>query len=70
MIYIFAAIFCFVANFNALYTRFMKTDIYATELKEIKDRFNKLETEIQSKLSYKFDKKSAQNIEIMALRTF
>ncbi len=65
LIYIFAAIFCFVANFNALYTRFMKTDIYATELKEIKDRFNKLETEIQSKLSYKFDKKSAQNIEII-----
>ncbi|HCR77806.1 MAG TPA: hypothetical protein DIW37_15660, partial [Chryseobacterium sp.] len=27
-IYFFFASFCFVANFNALYTRFMRTDIY------------------------------------------
>ena len=27
-IYVFIASFCFMANFNALYTRFMRTDIY------------------------------------------
>ena len=44
-IYIFIASFCFMANFNALYTRFMKTDIYSSELRSIKDDFNKLENE-------------------------
>ena len=63
-IYIFIASFCFVANFNALYTRFMKTDIYTTELREINKRFNSLETDVQPKLSYKYDKVTAQNIEI------
>lgn len=63
--YIFIASFCFLANFNALYTRFMRTDIYTTELREINKRFNKLETDIQSNLSYKYDKKTAQNIEII-----
>lgn len=63
-IYIFIASFCFIANFNALYTRFMRTDIYTTELREINERFNNLETDIQSKLSYKYNKETAQNIEI------
>jgi hypothetical protein len=63
-IYVFIASFCFIANFNALYTRFMRTDIYTTELREINERFNNLETDIQSKLSYKYNKETAQNIEI------
>lgn len=63
-IYIFIASFCFIANFNALYTRFMRTDIYTTELRDINEYFNNLETDVQSKLSYKYNKETAQNIEI------
>jgi len=63
-IYIFIASFCFIANFNALYTRFMRTDIYTAELRDINEKFNNLETDIQSKLSYKYNKETAQNIEI------
>lgn len=63
-IYIFFAAFCFVANFNALYTRFMRTDIYTTELRDINEKFNTLETDVQSKLSYKYNKEITQNIEI------
>ena len=63
-IYIFIASFCFMANFNALYTRFMKTDIFTTELRDINENFNKLETGVQSKLSYKYNKETSQNIEI------
>jgi hypothetical protein len=70
-IYIFFAAFCFVANFNALYTRFMRTDIYKTELKKINNQFNELETGIESKLNYSVpDSKDRQGImgEIDALR--
>ncbi|OXB22550.1 hypothetical protein B0A80_15690 [Flavobacterium tructae] len=63
-IYIFIASFCFIANFNALYTRFMKTDIYTAELRDINERFNNLEADIQSKLSYKYNRETSQNIEI------
>ncbi|RKR08635.1 hypothetical protein C8C83_0218 [Flavobacterium sp. 90] len=63
-IYIFIASFCFMANFNALYTRFMRTDIYTTELRDINERFNNLESDVQSKLSYKYNGATAQNIEI------
>jgi hypothetical protein len=63
-IYIFIASFCFLANFNALYTRFMRTDIYTTELRDINEGFNNLETDVQSKLSYKYNKGTEQNIEI------
>ena len=63
-IYIFIASFCFIANFNALYTRFMRTDIYTNELRDINEDFNNLETDVQSKLSYKYNKETAQNIEI------
>lgn len=63
-IYIFIASFCFIANFNALYTRFMRTDIYTTELRDINERFNALESDIQSKLSYKYNRETAQDIEI------
>jgi hypothetical protein len=41
-IYIFIASFCFIANFNALYTRFMKTDIYTDELRDINKNFTLL----------------------------
>ena len=64
IIYIFIAFFCFIANFNALYTRFMRTDIYTTELRNINEDFNNLETNVQSKLSYKYNKETNQNIEI------
>jgi hypothetical protein len=63
-IYIFIALFCFIANFNALYTRFMRTDIYTTELRDINEDFNNLQTDVQSKFSYKYNKETAQNIEI------
>lgn len=63
-IYIFIASFCFMANFNALYTRFMRTDIYTTELRDINEHFNNLESDVQSKLSYKYSGATAQNIEI------
>ena len=63
-IYIFIASFCFIANFNALYTRFMRTDIYTTELRDINEKYNNLETDVQSKLSYKYNKEISQNIEI------
>lgn len=63
-IYIFIAIFCFMANFNALYTRFMKTDIFTTELREINDNFNKLEADVNSKFNYKYNKETTQNIEV------
>lgn len=63
-IYIFIASFCFIANFNALYTRFMRTDIYTEELRTINERFNNLEADVQSKFSYKYNKETAQNIEI------
>ena len=51
-IYFFFASFCFLANFNALYTRFMRTDIYTTELRSINENFNRLETDVESKLNY------------------
>ncbi|UUC44068.1 hypothetical protein [Flavobacterium cerinum] len=64
-IYIFIASFCFIANFNALYTRFMRTDIYTTELREINEKFNNLETDVQSKLDYgNLSKETLQKIEI------
>ena len=63
-VYIFIASFCFMANFNALYTRFMRTDIYTTELRDINKDYNNLETDVQSKLSYKYNKEIAQNVEI------
>jgi gas vesicle protein len=63
-IYMFFAAFCFVANFNAIYTRFMETDIYRTELRNIKEKFNTLETDVLSRLGYKYNKETAQNIEI------
>jgi hypothetical protein len=61
-IYIFIALFCFIANFNALYTRFMRTDIYTTELREINENFNNLESDIQSKLEYLIDKNKAGDV--------
>ena len=63
LIYIFIASFCFIANFNALYTRFMKTDIYTNELRGINTKFNELETNIESKLGYKYNKETTQSIE-------
>ncbi len=63
-IYIFIASFCFIANFNALYTRFMKTDIYKDELRAINKSFTDLEGNIESKLNYKYNKSTTQNIEI------
>lgn len=62
-IYTFIAIFCFMANFNALYTRFMKTDIYETELKEISENFNKLEADVNSKFSYLYTPAERQAID-------
>nr|WP_315032548.1 hypothetical protein [uncultured Chryseobacterium sp.] len=63
-IYIFIASFCFIANFNALYTRFMRTDIYTDELRDINKNFTMLENDVESKLSYKYNKITTQNIEI------
>lgn len=62
-IYFFFASFCFIANFNALYTRFMRTDIYTTELRDINERFNFLEADVKKKLNYAIaDEKTRQNI--------
>ena len=62
-IYFFFAAFCFIANFNALYTRFMKTDIYITELADIKIKFNNLETDVEAKLNFEIDnQKTRQQI--------
>ncbi|TCC86499.1 hypothetical protein EZ428_23845 [Pedobacter frigiditerrae] len=62
-IYFFFASFCFIANFNALYTRFMKTDIYKTELREINEQYNFLEADIKKKLNYSItDEKARQAI--------
>jgi hypothetical protein len=63
-IYIFIALFCFTANFNALYTRFMRTDIYTTQLRDINEKYNNLESDVQGKLNYKYPKETAQNVEI------
>ncbi|CEN50415.1 Uncharacterised protein [Capnocytophaga canimorsus] len=62
MIYIFIASFCFIANFNALYTRFMKTEIYTTELKSVNDKFNALQADVDSRLTYSVDVKTRQEI--------
>lgn len=51
-IYTFIALFCFIANFNALYTRFMRTDIYTTELRNINELYNLLETNVEANLNY------------------
>ena len=51
-IYIFIALFCFTANFNAMYTRFMTKDIYTTGLRQLNDSFSSLETNVESKLNY------------------
>ncbi|PWJ57312.1 hypothetical protein CLV98_10718 [Dyadobacter jejuensis] len=70
-IYFFFAAFCFVANFNALYTRFMRTDIFTTELREINQKFNDLETDVEAKLNYSVtDPRTRQEIvgEINGLR--
>ncbi|MGS0748628.1 hypothetical protein [Halpernia sp. GG3] len=63
-IYIFVASFCFIANFNALYTRFMRTDIYTSELRSINENFNKLQADVETKFNYKYDKATTQNVEI------
>ncbi|MDF0718595.1 hypothetical protein P0M11_01140 [Kaistella sp. PBT33-4] len=60
--YIFIASFCFIANFNALYTRFMKTEIYTTELKSANDQLNKLEADVDARLTYSVDAKTRQDI--------
>lgn len=62
-IYIFVALFCFIANFNALYTRFMKTDIYANELRTLNNSFNKLETDVAAKFNYKYPPETSQQVE-------
>jgi hypothetical protein len=64
-IYVFIASFCFMANFNALYTRFMRTDIYTTELRDINENFNHLEADVNSKFNYKYNDETKQNIEIL-----
>jgi len=64
-IYFFIAIFCFMANFNALYTRFMRTDIYSTELRRINASFNSLENDMLTKLNYKYPKETAQEAETL-----
>lgn len=62
-VYFFFATFCFIANFNALYTRFMRTDIYTTELRDINERFNNLETDVEAKLNWGvLDAKKRQDI--------
>lgn len=62
-IYIFVALFCFIANFNALYTRFMRTDIFTTELRTINDKFNFLDADVKKKLNYSItDQKKRQLI--------
>lgn len=62
-IYFFFASFCFIANFNALYTRFMRTDIYTEELRGINDKYNFLETDVKKKLNYAIsDEKTRQTI--------
>ena len=64
VIYFFFAAFCFIANFNALYTRFMQTDIFTTELREINEKYNNLETDVDAKLNYSVaDAKSRQAIQ-------
>lgn len=63
LIYFFFATFCFVANFNALYTRFMRTDIYTTELRDMNEKFNNLETDVEAKLNWGVpDAKKRQDI--------
>ena len=62
-IYIFIAFFCFIANFNALYTRFMKTNIYETELKEISEKFNVLDSDVNSKFTYLYSSTQRQEID-------
>lgn len=62
-VYVFIASFCFIANFNALYTRFMTTDIFTTELRDINEKFIDLETNVASKLNYSVaDTKTRQAI--------
>ena len=62
-IYIFIASFCFMANFNALYTRFMKTDIYEKELKQISEKFNILDSDVNSKFTYLYSATQRQEID-------
>ncbi|PID94519.1 MAG: hypothetical protein CSA89_01480 [Bacteroidales bacterium] len=54
-LYVFVAMFCFIGNFNAIYTRFMKTEIYTTEIKKMNDKFNKLKSDVDSRLTYIVD---------------
>ncbi len=61
-LYVFVAMFCFIANFNAIYTRFMKTEIYTTEIKSINDKFNELQSEVDNRLTYIVDKNTRQAI--------
>lgn len=42
----------------------MKTDIYTDELRDINKNFTALENDVESKLSYKYNKITTQNIEI------
>lgn len=63
-IYIFIASFCFIANFNALYTRFMRTDIYTNELRAINQDFNNLQTDVDAKLTYAINASVGKNVQI------
>lgn len=62
--YGFVAILCFVANFNALYTRFMRTDIYRQELNSLNSNFNGLQTDVLAKFNYKYPRELAQEVDI------
>lgn len=63
-VYSFFAILCFVANFNALYTQLMRTDIYSQELKTLNANFNHLQTDVSAKFNYKYPQEKTQQIEI------
>ncbi len=60
--YCFVALFCFAANFNAIYTRFMKKEIYLEEMTRVRDTFPDMVNQVEAQLNYNYDPKVRADI--------
>ena len=61
-LYLFFASFCFIANFNAIYTKFQKELIYKDEVKRLNAKFSALQSEIDGLFVYTIDNNKKQEV--------
>ncbi len=61
-IYLFFASFCFIANFNAIYTKFKGDLIYKDEIKRLNAKFSALQSNIDGLFVYTIDNNKKQEV--------